>query len=92
MRAPGRAPGIVIGPVGFLDDLIIASTVLAHALGPELDRYAERYWSGSGQLRGALKDISQAGSQLLGSDLTKRVDRVVERRLLKKGPGADVAS
>jgi uncharacterized membrane protein YkvA (DUF1232 family) len=78
------SPEIVLGPVGFLDDLIIASTVLAHALGPELDRYAARYWSGSGELRGTLAELSQASSRLLGSDLTKRVDRVLDRRFLKK--------
>jgi uncharacterized membrane protein YkvA (DUF1232 family) len=80
------SPEIVIGPVGFIDDLIIASTVLAHALGPELETYAAKYWSGSEPLKQTLREISQASNKLLGTDLVKRVDRVVERHLLKKSP------
>ena len=80
------APEIVIGPIGFLDDLIIASTVLAQALGPDLESHAERYWSGSGRLREMLSEITRTGNQLLGADLSKRVDQVIARRLLKKRP------
>lgn len=86
------APEIVIGPIGFLDDLVIAGTVLAHAMGPDLERYAERYWSGSGRIREVLTEVSQTASQLLGVDMAKRVDRVIERRLLKKDLDAEVTS
>ena len=85
------APEIVIGPLGFLDDLIIASTVLAHALGPDLDSYAARYWSGSGRLREVLTEITRTSNQLLGADLSKQVDRVIARRFLKRDPSARVA-
>lgn len=86
------APELVLGPVGFVDDMIVASTVLAHALGPELEVHAARYWSGAGDLRKTLQDVSRVSSQVLGSDLSKRVDRVVERRLLKKGPSSRASS
>lgn len=86
------APEIVLGPLGFLDDLIIASTVLAQALGPDLESYAARYWSGSGKLREVLTEISRTSNQLLGADLSKRVDRVIERRFIKRTPNARVAS
>ena len=81
------APEIVLGPVGYLDDLVIACTVLAHALGPDLELWAERYWSGSRGLREVLTEMSQAGNSLLGVNMTKRVDRVLERRLLKRDQG-----
>ena len=81
------APEIVIGPVGYLDDLIIACTVLAHALGPDLEVWAERYWSGSRGLREVLTEITQVGNSLLGVKMSKRIDRVLERRLLKQGQG-----
>lgn len=86
------APEIVIGPIGFLDDLIVASTVLGHALGPGLEAYAERYWSGSTRLLEALSEISRTGNQLLGVNLSRRVDRMIERRLLKRDPRADATS
>lgn len=77
------APEIVLGPGGYLDDLIIACTVLAHVLGPELEPYADRYWSGSRRLREVLTELSQAGSSLLGVNMAQRVDRLLERRLLR---------
>lgn len=86
------APEIVIGPIGFLDDLIIASTVLAQALGPDLESYAQRYWSGSGRLREVLTEITRTSNQLLGADLSKRVDRMIERRFLKRGVTPRAAS
>jgi uncharacterized membrane protein YkvA (DUF1232 family) len=81
------APEIVLGPVGFLDDLVIACTVLAHAVGPDLEVWAERYWSGSKGLREVLTEITQAGNSLLGTRMSQRVDRVLQRRLLKQGQG-----
>lgn len=81
------APEIILGPGGFLDDLVIACTVLAHALGPDLEDRAEKYWSGSRGLREALTEITRAGNSLLGTHMSKRVDRVIQRRLLKQGQG-----
>lgn len=75
------APEIVIGPVGYLDDLVIACTVLGHVLGPELEETATRYWSGAGRSLEVLGDVSRSGSQLLGVNLANRVESVIERRL-----------
>ena len=78
------APEIVLGPIGFLDDLVIATTVLGHVLGPELETVARSYWSGSQRSLEALTDVSRSGSLLLGADLARRVESVLERRLLKR--------
>lgn len=80
------APEIVLGPLGYLDDLVIAATVLGHALGPDLESRAQGYWSGSGRLYDVLRDVSRSGYELLGVDLGGRVERLVERRLLKRDP------
>lgn len=80
------APEIVIGPVGYVEDLVIACTVLGHVMGPELGAAAERYWSGSGRVYEVLADVSRSGYQLMGANLAGRVERMVERRLLKRAP------
>ena len=86
------APEIVLGPLGWLDDLVVASTVLAHVLGPELEPAARRYWSGSGRSLAALTDLSRGAGELLGTDLAGRVQKVVERRLLNRRRGSRSAS
>ena len=86
------APEIVIGPIGYLDDLMIARTVIAHALGPDLEKFADRHWSGSVSLRQVLTDVSRNGEQLLGVDLSARVERLISRRFLSRGRGASAAS
>jgi uncharacterized membrane protein YkvA (DUF1232 family) len=85
------APEIVLGPVGFLGDLLIASTGIAHALGPDLESYADRYWSGSRGLRDVLADVTRNGEKLLGVDLATRVEALLHRRFLSRGAGGSAA-
>ena len=80
------APEIILGPVGFLDDLVIATTVLGQVLGPELETVAKSYWSGSQRSLEVLTDVSRSGSALLGADLARRVESVLEKRLLRRRP------
>lgn len=77
-------PEILVGAPGYLEDVLVASTVLAYALGDDLEVYATRYWSGGDDLRRVLADISSSASRLLGTDVERRVERVMDR-LLKRG-------
>ncbi len=80
------APEVVLGPAGYLEDLVIACTVLGHVMGPDISDAAQRYWSGSGKVYDVLADVTRSGYSLLGVNMAERVDRLVERRLLKRGP------
>ena len=73
-------PEAVVGGVGYLDDLVLATAVLSQALGGELEPYARRYWNGDQELRVVLHDISKAASTLLGRDLFGRLQRLLARR------------
>lgn len=73
-------PEAVIGPVGFLEDLVLAAAVLSQALGGELEPHARRYWSGRQELRGVLHDITASAHSLLGGRLLGRLDRALARR------------
>lgn len=73
-------PEALIGPVGYLDDLIIALGVLSQAFGKELEPLAEKYWSGSGSLRTVLSDVLGSANALLGTSLYARVAMLLSKR------------
>lgn len=79
-------PEAILGPVGFLEDLVLASAVLAQALGGELEPYARRYWSGEQELREVLRDIAHSASSLLGGRVHRRLERALARRGLELPP------
>lgn len=81
-------PEGVIGPAGYLDDLVIALAVLAKTFGEELEPYAEKYWSGSKPLRTVLGDVLRSANSLLGTSLYARVRGLLE----KKGVGFEAPS
>ncbi|QQR74194.1 MAG: DUF1232 domain-containing protein [Holophagales bacterium] len=79
-------PEAILGPVGFLEDLVLASAVLSQALGGELEPYARRYWSGEQELREVLHDIAHSASSLLGGRLHRRLERALARRGVELPP------
>lgn len=73
-------PEMMLGPVGYLDDLVLACVVLAQALGPDLERHARKHWSGSGELRETLAQITRSADALLGDGLFARLRRLLAQR------------
>jgi uncharacterized membrane protein YkvA (DUF1232 family) len=73
-------PEALLGGVGFMDDLVLASAVLAQAFSGDLEPYARRHWSGSEDLRVVLRDITNTAHSLLGQSLWDRVRGLLRRR------------
>lgn len=73
-------PEVLVGGVGYVDDLVLAVAVLAQVFGRELEPYAERYWSGSKQLRTVIADVLEAAHGLLGHRLYERLRAMLARR------------
>jgi uncharacterized membrane protein YkvA (DUF1232 family) len=73
-------PEALLGPIGYIDDLVLATAVLAQAFGGDLEPYARKHWSGSEDLRVVLQDISETAHSLLGENLYGRVKKVLRRR------------
>ncbi|HTQ80237.1 MAG TPA: DUF1232 domain-containing protein [Thermoanaerobaculia bacterium] len=73
-------PEAILGPVGYMDDLVLAAAVLSQAFGGELDPYARKHWSGDEDLRVVLRDISETAHSLLGHKLYERLKRLLRRR------------
>ncbi|HZF08685.1 MAG TPA: DUF1232 domain-containing protein [Thermoanaerobaculia bacterium] len=73
-------PEAILGPVGYLDDLVLAAAVLSQAFGGELEPYARKHWSGDEDLRIVLRDITQTAHKLLGHKLYERLKLLLGRR------------
>lgn len=73
-------PEAILGPVGYMDDLVLAAAVLSQAFGGELEPYARKHWSGDEDLRVVLKDITETAHKLLGHNLYERLKRLLGRR------------
>lgn len=85
-------PEILVGAPGYVEDLLVATTVLACALGDDLERLAARHWSGPHDVRRALGDLGESASRLIGIDIEKRLERVVLRRLKPSRPAPPATS
>jgi uncharacterized membrane protein YkvA (DUF1232 family) len=73
-------PEAVLGPVGYLDDLVLAVAVLAQAFGGDLEPYARKHWSGSEDLRVVMQDVTRASRAVLGQSLHDRLRRLLSSR------------
>ena len=73
-------PEAMFGAVGYVDDLVLATAVLAHAFGGELEPYARKHWSGPEDVRKVLADVSGAAQGLLGENLYERLRGLLSRR------------
>ena len=72
-------PEGLLGPAGYLEDVVLAAAVLRVSLQSELEPLAEQYWSGSQKLREVLGDLASAAFGLLGPGLYLRLQRLVRR-------------
>ncbi len=73
-------PEAFAGPVGYVDDLVIACAVLGEAFGPDLETFTDSHWSGSKQLATVLGDVGRTADALLGANLWERVRRFLKKR------------
>jgi uncharacterized membrane protein YkvA (DUF1232 family) len=81
-------PEAILGPAGYLDDLVLATAVLAQAFGGDLEPYARKHWSGKEDLRIVLRDITETAQSLLGQNLYERLRRLLSRRGVKLESGS----
>jgi len=72
-------PEGLIGPLGYMDDLMLASGVLATAFGGDLAPHASRHWSGGRDLLEVLADVSATARAFLGDNTSARVQGTLAR-------------
>lgn len=72
-------PEALLGPGGFLEDIVLAAVVLSLALDPNLEPVGERYWRGSQRLRDVLRGVAEIAYEVLGERVYLRLRRLVAR-------------
>jgi len=73
-------PELILGPIGYLDDLVVAVAVLSQVFTGDLEPYARKHWTGRQDLRVVLHDISSAARTLLGPAVHDRLKRLLARQ------------
>jgi uncharacterized membrane protein YkvA (DUF1232 family) len=73
-------PELFLGPIGYLDDLVVAVAVLSQVFTGDLEPYARKHWTGRQDLHVVLHDISAAARTLLGPAVHDRLKRLLARQ------------
>jgi uncharacterized membrane protein YkvA (DUF1232 family) len=73
-------PELLLGGVGYMDDLVLAAAVLSQAFGGDLEPYARKHWSGPEDLRQVLQDLTKTAQALLGENVYNRLKKLMSRR------------
>jgi len=79
-------PEGLVGGAGFLDDMVLATAILAQAFGGELEPYARKHWSGPEDLRVVLRDVSASAHRLLSGKTRRRLEEILGEAKPKKAP------
>jgi uncharacterized membrane protein YkvA (DUF1232 family) len=73
-------PEAILGGAGYLEDLVLATAVLAHTFGDDLEPYARKHWSGPEDIRKVISDVTGAAQGLVGANVYDRLRRLLARR------------
>jgi uncharacterized membrane protein YkvA (DUF1232 family) len=72
-------PELMIGPGGFLDDVVLAVYLLNSLFTEVEDNIILRHWAGSSDLLSIVKDISEKADRLIGSGLLRKLRTLITR-------------
>ncbi len=81
-------PEGIVGVGGYVDDLVLATAVLAQAFSGDLEPYARRHWSGSEDLRVVLQDVAYTAENLVGAKTYGRLKALLAKRGVRLEPTA----
>ncbi|MEM8933168.1 MAG: DUF1232 domain-containing protein [Acidobacteriota bacterium] len=73
-------PEAIVGPVGYVDDLVLGLSVLSQAFGRDLDAFTAKYWSGSKSLHSVLRDVVSTADSLLSQDIFEKLRRTLSEQ------------
>lgn len=73
-------PEAFLGPAGYMDDLVLALSVLTTAFGRDLEPWTRKYWSGRESFRKVIGDVLGTANGLLDDNLYGRLSRLLASR------------
>ena len=72
-------PEALVGPVGYLDDLVFAVYVLNKVLRSASEEVVREHWSGSEDVLAMIQRVLGAADSLIGSDVFAKVKKMARR-------------
>jgi uncharacterized membrane protein YkvA (DUF1232 family) len=72
-------PEGIVGPMGFMDDLVFGVYVLNRMLGDTDVAIIRQHWSGSEDVLETIQRVLNAGDNLVGSDFLNKVKKMMGR-------------
>jgi len=70
-------PEAILGPVGYLDDLVFGVYVLNKILGSVDASILREHWSGSEDVLDSIQNVLNAAESLVGKDLVGRIKKMM---------------
>jgi len=70
-------PEAIVGPVGYLDDLVFGVYVLNKLLGSVDASIIREHWSGSEDVLDTIQSVLNAADQLIGKDLVGKIRKMM---------------
>ena len=72
-------PEAIVGPAGYLDDLVFGAFVLNKILTGTSEDIVRQHWSGSDDVLSVIQRILGTADSLIGSDIFGKVKKMVKR-------------
>lgn len=70
-------PEAIVGPIGYLDDLVFGVYVLNKVLGSVEASIVREHWSGSDDVLDTIQRVLNAAESLVGKDLVGRIKKMM---------------
>ena len=72
-------PDAIVGPLGYMDDLVFAAYVLNKILNSTDPTILREHWSGNGDVLETIQRILNAADTLVETNVTKRLKKLLKR-------------
>ena len=72
-------PEAIVGPIGYLDDLVFAAYVLNKILNSTDAAILREHWSGNGDVLETIQRILNAADTLVETNVTRRLKKMLKR-------------
>ena len=70
-------PEAIVGPIGYLDDLVLGVFVLNKVLGSVDESVVREHWSGSEDILESIQRVLNAAESLVGTDLMGKIKKMM---------------
>ncbi len=71
-------PEMILGPTGFLDDIVLSAYVLNSIVNKTNGAIVQKHWAGEADVLPIIQQILHYADNMLGSGLFKRVKRIIK--------------